>query len=312
MPPEIKESIAVIGSSNYDVVVKVDEIPIAGETVLANGMETGFGGKGANQAMTIARLGGDIRFFTCIGSDVFGKLYMENFKASKINLKYIEVIENEHNGIALINVDKEGRNNIVVYPGANSHLSTDMIIKNGKDIFHSKLIITQLEIPLSSVELLSKMKSEGNVFILNPSPLNKSINYDYILKNVDILVPNEVELAQLSGIKTDNIKGISKATQKLLEKGVKTIVVTLGRRGAFVKNKDIEEYLDVRDVKVVDTEGAGDIFMGSFVCSYIKNNDIIRSVKFANEVATISVTRYGTQKSIPTDDELKEIYKMFE
>ena len=311
MPQENKKSIAVIGSSNYDVLVKVDEIPIAGETVLANGMETGFGGKGANQAMTIAMLGGDIKFFTCIGNDVFGKLYMEHFKSSKINLKYIEVIENEHNGIALINVDREGRNNIVVYPGANSHLSPDMIIKNEKDIFSSRLIITQLEIPLSSVELLSKMKSADNVFILNPSPLDKGMNYDHILKNVDILVPNEIELAQLSGIKTEGIKEINLAAQKLLDKGVGTVVVTLGRKGAFVKNKDIAEHLKVRDVKVIDTEGAGDIFMGSFVCSYIKNNDILRSVRYANEVATISVTRYGTQKSIPTSDELKEIDRMF-
>ncbi len=311
MCPEKNESIAVVGSSNYDVVVKVNEIPVVGETVLAHGMETGFGGKGANQAMTIARLGGDIRFFTCIGSDVFGGLYMDHFKASKINIEHIEVIENEHNGIALINVDNEGRNNIVVYPGANSHLSSEMIMKNEKYILGSRLIITQLEIPLSSVELLSKMKSEGNIFILNPSPLNKTINYDYILKNVDILVPNEIELAQLSGIQTDGIKGISQAAQKLIEKGVKTVVVTLGRKGAFVKSKDIEEHLDVRDVKVIDTEGAGDIFMGSFVCSFVKNGDLIKSVKFANEVATVSVTRYGTQKSIPTEAELKEIYKMF-
>ncbi|MHB1347406.1 MAG: ribokinase [Candidatus Humimicrobiaceae bacterium] len=311
MPQENKKSIAVIGSSNYDVLVKVNEIPIAGETVLASGMETGFGGKGANQAMTIAMLGGDIKFFTCIGNDVFGKLYMEHFKSSKINLKYIEVIENEHNGIALINVDREGRNNIVVYPGANSHLSNDMIIKNEKDIFSSRLIITQLEIPLSSVELLSQMKSVDNVFILNPSPIDKSRNYDHILKNVDILVPNEIELAQLSGIKTEGIKEINMAAQKLLDKGVGTVVVTLGRKGAFVKNRDISEHLKVRDVKVIDTEGAGDIFMGSFVCSYLKNNDILRSVRYANEVATISVTRYGTQKSIPTSDELKEIDRMF-
>ena len=200
-------SITVIGSSNYDVLLKVNEIPVAGETMLARGMETGFGGKGANQAMTIAKLGANIKFFTCIGNDIFGKLYLDNFRKSNINLEFIEVIENEHNGIAVINVDKEGRNNIVVYPGANSHLTTDMIIKNEKDIFSSKLIITQLEIPLSSVELIARKKSSNNVFILNPSPLDKNINYDLILKDVDILVSNEIELAQLSGIKIDGLKG---------------------------------------------------------------------------------------------------------
>lgn len=306
-----KNSISVIGSSNYDVLLKVNEIPVAGETVLATGMETGFGGKGANQAITIAKLGGDVKFFTCIGGDSFGKLYMNNFLENKINLEFIEIIENEHNGIAIINVDKDGRNDIVVYPGANSHLTTDMIIKNEKDIFSSKLIITQLEIPLSSVELIAEKKSNNNVFILNPSPLDKNVNYDPILKNVDILVPNEIELAQLSGIKIDGLKGLDEATDKLLEKGVKTVVVTLGSKGAFVRNEDVQEHLNVRDVKVVDTEGAGDIFMGSFACSYLKSRDIIKSVKFANEVATISVTRYGTQKSIPNDDELNKINKMF-
>jgi ribokinase len=184
-------------------------------------------------------------------------------------------------------------------------------MENSEAVFGSRLIITQLEIPVSTVKTIADNKKAGNTFILNPSPIDPDQDYDEILKKVDILIPNEIEAAQLSGTGIKSKAEIKKAAEKLIEKGVKNLVITLGEDGAMVFNEMTSEHIPPEKVKAVDSEGAGDVFTGAFVYFYSKTPDILRSASFANKIASISVTRYGAQKSIPTTHEIKEISKLF-
>ena len=308
---EKNDTILVIGSSNYDIVLKTKKIPEAGETVMSSGLVTGFGGKGANQAMTIFRIGGDVRLFTCLGDDVFGALYLDNLKKSGLNLDFIKVIKNSSTGIAVVNVDSSGRNNIVVFPGANALLKPQLIIENPEEIFKFPVIITQLEIPVSTVRTIARQKSEKNIFILNPSPVDLLEDYGDILEKVDILLPNEIELSHLSGKKTGSLDEVKMAAGTVLKSGVKNIVITMGDKGVMVINKNFEVCIQAEKVKAVDTEGAGDIFAGAFTYFYARTYDILKSARFANKIAAISVTRYGAQGSIPTAEEIKDIIKLF-
>jgi ribokinase len=309
----VKSGIFIIGSSNYDIVLKMNDIPVIGETVLANGLETGFGGKGANQAVTLSKLGAEVSFLTSIGDDLFGKLYYDHLISTGIKKDSIIVSEGSHNGIAVINVDKTGKNNIVVYPGANSLLKDELFLAHMGKMNDYKIIITQLEIPIETVVKIAQKKEEDHIFILNPSPINDAYDYDHILNKVDILVPNEIELQKLSGcmIEKEDTLSLSKACDTLIDRGVKNIIVTLGNKGAFIKNERIEELVPVRDVRVIDTEGAGDIFMGAFAFYFHLTEDMITAVKYANEIATLSVTRFGAQRSIPSVKEIKNINKFF-
>ena len=308
---ENNDPILVIGSSNYDIVLKTKKIPEAGETVTASGLITGFGGKGANQAMSISRIGGDVRLFTCLGDDVFGTLYLDNLKKSGLDLDYIKVIKTSSTGIAVVNVDSSGRNNIVVFPGANDLLKPQLILENLEEIFKFHIIITQLEIPVSTVRTIAKQKTEKNIFILNPSPVDPLGDYEDILEKVDILLPNEIELSHLSGKRTESLDEIKKAAGIILKSGVKNIVITLGGKGVMVINQKFEEYIQAEKIEAVDTEGAGDIFAGAFTYFYARTYDILKSARFANKIAAISVTRFGAQSSIPTSEEISKTIKIY-
>ena len=311
MDADKNKSIMVIGSSNFDINLTVRDIPVLGETVLSSGMETGFGGKGANQAFTIAKIGGKVDYFTCIGDDVFGNLYREEFRKNNFNMDYIKVIKNKSNGIAVINIDENGRNTIVVYPGSSRSLTPEIIKENLEMVLSHTIIMTQLEIPVETAEYIAQKKTGKNIFILNPSPVDKNYDYSQLLKNVDILMPNEVELSQLVNIEIKEIQDVREASAKLIAAGIKNMVVTLGNKGVFIKNSSIEQYIPALDVKVVDTAGAGDAFAGAFMFDYSKTLDIVKAANFANKVATISVTRPGTHKSVPTRDEIEQMADFF-
>ncbi len=304
-------SIMVIGSSNFDINLTVKDIPVVGETILSSGMEIGYGGKGGNQSFTIAKIGGSVDYLTCIGDDVFGGLYWEEFRKNNFNMDYIKVIENMPNGIAVINIDENGRNTIVVYPGSSRSLTPEIIKENLEMILSHDIIMTQLEIPVETAEYIAKVKTDKNIFILNPSPVDKNYDYSGILKSVDILMPNEVELSQLADVEIKEIDDVRKASVKMLSAGVKNMVVTLGKKGVFVKNSSVEQYIEAPDVKVVDTAGAGDAFAGAFMYDYSKTQDIIKAANFANKVATVSVTRRGTHKSVPTRQEIEQMPDFF-
>ncbi len=307
----MQKSIMIIGSSNFDINLKVDDIPVTGETVLSNYMEIGFGGKGGNQSFTIQKIGGKVDYMTCIGDDVFGQLYLETFKKNNFDLEFINVMKSQQNGIAVVNIDRDGKNTIVVFPGTSSSLTPDIIQNNLESILEHDIIMTQLEIPVETVELLAEKVTERNIFILNPSPVNREYDYSRILKKVNILIPNEIELAMLSGMDIKNLDDVKKASHRIMQAGVDNLIVTLGSEGAMVIGPGIERHIEPTEHKAVDSTGAGDAFAGSFMYKYAMTEDLIKSAIFANKIAGLSVTRYGTHKSVPTKEEIERMGDFF-
>ena len=308
----MQKSIMIIGSSNFDINLRVKDIPVTGETVLSDNLEIGFGGKGGNQSFTVYKIGGKVDYLTCIGDDVFGRLYLDAFKNSGFDTKYIKVMKNQQNGIAVINIDDEGRNTIVVFPGTSSSLTPGIIADKIDVILGHDIIMTQLEIPSETVEFLAEKITGNNIFILNPSPVNTSYDYSSILKKVDILIPNEIELAQLSGIEINSVESIKDASSIIIKKGVKNVITTLGKNGVMIVNQDVAEYIEPTDHKAIDTAGAGDVFAGSFMYKFAVTGDLLKSVKFANKVAGVSVTRRGTHKSAPSKEEIEKMKGYFD
>ena len=298
------KSILIIGSSNYDIFLEVPHIPTIGETILAKNFFTNFGGKGANQAIAISKLGGEVKFLTCLGDDIFGQLILENFRNYNIDLNLIKIINNQKNGIAIVNLDTNGKNNIVVFPGSSNFLTEKVLKENIEIIKRSKIIVTQLEIPFETVKFLSYVINSENIFILNASPVNNNISYNGILKKVNILIVNEVELSQLTEIEVKNKDDLINASEKILLMGVKNLIVTLGKEGVFIKNNNVIFNIPEYKVKVVDTTGAGDAFLGAFTYAYSICEDIVRAGVFANKVAALSVSKLGTQSAFPLKEEL--------
>ncbi len=307
----MQKSIMVIGSSNFDINLKVDEIPVIGETVLSHYMEIGFGGKGGNQSFTIQKIGGKVDYMTCIGDDVFGQLYLETFRQNKFDLRFIKIMKSRQNGIAIVNIDKEGRNTIVVFPGTSSSLTPEIILDNLESILEHEIIMTQLEIPIETVELLAEKITDKNIFILNPSPVKKDYDYSRILRKVNILIPNEIELAMLAGVEVKDLEDVKRAAGRIMNAGVESIIVTLGSKGAMVLSPVVEAYIEPTEHKAVDSAGAGDAFAGAFMYKYAVTGDMVRSSVYANKVAGISVTRNGTHKSVPTKQEIESMGDYF-
>lgn len=295
--------ITVIGSINMDLLVQSDEIPKIGETLVGNRLLQIPGGKGANQGVSIAKLGGEITFLGKVGNDAFGSLLIESMKDAGVDVDLIEK-ENLETGVALINVDKDGNNNIVVIPGANNLVDVEYIRKNKEVIKKSDAIVLQLEIPLDTVkEALRIAKDFDKLTILNPAPAYDLD--DEIIQNVDILIPNEHELGRLSKVEIVDEASLIEASNILLNKGIREIIVTLGSKGVFYINPDGYRLIDAYKVKAIDTTAAGDSFVGGFVKSYIEDRDIYKAIDRGQKTAALSVQRIGAQSSLPTREEVE-------
>jgi ribokinase len=251
-----REGVLVAGSANMDLVVCAERFPQPGETVFGKKFEMYPGGKGANQAFCCAKLGAKTYFIGKMGNDDFGKRLSANMQQAGVNLDNLLIDESEHTGTALISVDGKGENEIIVISGSNMKL-TPRDIQKKKDIFSkAKVVITQLEIPLESVEKIAEISKEnGAVFILNPAPAKELP--EKLISLTDYLTPNEIELEILSGTPVSGEASIEKAAGKLLKKGVKNIIVTMGEKGAFLINKEKKKIYPSKKVKVVDSTGAG-------------------------------------------------------
>ena len=295
--------ITVIGSINMDLLVQSDEIPKIGETLVGNRLLQIPGGKGANQGVSIAKLGGEITFLGKVGNDAFGSLLIESMKDAGVDVDLIEK-ENLETGVALINVDKDGNNNIVVIPGANNLVDVEYIRKNKEVIKKSDAIVLQLEIPLDTVkEALRIAKDFDKLTILNPAPAYDLD--DEIIQNIDILIPNEHELGRLSKVEIVDEASLIEASNILLNKGIREIIVTLGSKGVFYINPDGYRLIDAYKVKAIDTTAAGDSFVGGFVKSYIEDRDIYKAIDRGQKTAALSVQRIGAQSSLPTREEVE-------
>jgi ribokinase len=297
------KKIIVVGSTNMDMVVKTTHIPVPGETVLGGSFFMNPGGKGANQAVAVARLGGDVIFVSKMGNDVFGKQSFQLLEEEGINTTFIVSDDEVPSGIALITVDDLGQNSIVVAQGANANLMPADIEPALPEIEKCAIVLLQLEIPMATVEYLVAYaaKKEASV-ILNPAPAARLS--DSVLRHVDIITPNESEASILSGIPVTDTESAKKAAQVIHELGVKTVIITLGPLGALVLDQGTFHAIPARKVETVDTTAAGDVFNGGLAVALAEGKNIVEAVGFACEAAGFSVTRMGAQLSIPYRSEL--------
>ena len=292
------KKICVIGSLNMDLVVNVDEMPKKGQTLIGSKFKEIPGGKGANQAVAASRLGGDVYMIGKVGNDGFGQSLLKQLKADKIKTDYVQ-IEEGPSGVALITVDKNAENSIVVSPGANFKLEESDIDKCIDGIKESEIVVIQLETPIDTIKYaLEKSKELGKFTILNPAPAVKLS--DDIIKNVDLLTPNETELEILSGVKIENEDDIKKAANVMIQKGVKQLIVTLGSKGSLYLDKDNVKFKKSYKVEAIDTTAAGDSYTGALAVAFSKGKDIDEAMDFASKVGALCVTNVGAQTSIPS------------
>lgn len=299
----MNKKIVVIGSSNTDMVIKTDKFPLPGETVIGESFMMNQGGKGANQAVAAARMGGDVIFISKVGSDFFGAKSIELYKKEGLNTDYISVDEEHLSGVAFITIDSKGENSIIVAPGANASLVDDDIDKALHVIENADLILMQCEIPIKTVEYVVGIAHEKGVkVILNPAPAH--VIPDELLRKLYLIVPNEIEAEVLSGVKISDWDTAKKAAESLGLRGVDNVVITLGEMGALVKQADSYTEVPALKVKAVDTTAAGDTFCGALTVALASGSSMIEAVRLANRCSSISVTRMGAQNSIPYKDEL--------
>jgi len=295
--------IIVIGSSNTDMVVKCKKLPTPGETILGGIFMMNPGGKGANQAVAAARLNGTVTFVTKTGVDLFGEQAMHIFDTEGIETKYIIRDKINPSGIALIAVDENGENSIVVAPGSNAALSAYDIDDAVYGDDPSDVFLLQLEIPVSTVEFVAqKVAQRGNRVILNPAPARQLSND--LLSSLYLITPNEVEAELLTGIPVTDTLSAEKAARWIMRKGVRNVIITMGAAGAFLLSENISKLVSVVPVKPVDTTAAGDVFNGALAVAISEGRELEDAVKFANSAAAISVTRMGAQASAPYRKEI--------
>ena len=299
----MKSKIYVIGSSNTDMVVKSNFLPKPGETVIGDTFLMNPGGKGANQAVSACKLGADVTFITKVGNDMFGKKAVNNFKKIGIKTDYIRIDKNNSSGVAIIMVDKSGENSISVAPGANNSLTIKDVNFIEEKLKADDYVLIQLEIPKTVVEYLIEICNKLKVkLILNPAPFQKIS--DYHLSQVNTITPNEIETEYLSGIKVKDNETAKKASEILINKGIKNIIITMGEKGAFYKSSSFEGLIPTKKVSVIDSTAAGDTFNGALVAGLSMKMDMLTSIDFANNAATYSVTKLGAQSSAPSINDL--------
>lgn len=303
--------VCVLGSINMDLVIKVNEMPKEGETILSESFEKIAGGKGANQAVAARRCGNIVSMIGKIGKDDNGKILKGLLEEDSIDTNLIFEDENEPTGMAVITVNKNGNNSITVISGSNMTLNKDEIEKSKEIIENSDILISQFEVPEEVILEAFKIAKENNkVTILNPAPAKKID--EELLKSTDIIIPNETEAELLTGIKVNDLESAKLAANGLLEKGVKFVIVTLGSKGAAVISKEDGQIVEAYKVKAIDTTAAGDSFIGGLSSKLdiesLSFENLLKAVKFANKVSSINVQRKGAQPSIAKLEEVIEIY----
>ena len=295
--------ILVIGSSNTDMVIKTEKLPAPGETILGGTFLMNPGGKGANQAVAAARLGGKVTFITKRGNDLFGNQAVGLLMREGIDAQFIVKDLEFPSGVALITVDSRGENSIVVAPGSNGRLSEDDIPTSVFENTKFDILLLQLEIPIKTVEYSAVTASEQGIkVILNPAPACKLP--DRLLQNTWLITPNETEAEAITGTEITDISSAYRAAVLIQQKGVKNVIITLGEMGAYIKSANFTGLVPGIKVTPVDTTAAGDVFNGALAVALSEGKDLQEAVVFANKAAAISVTRLGAQASAPYRSEV--------
>ncbi|MDX2189239.1 MAG: ribokinase [Bacteroidota bacterium] len=299
----MKGKVLVIGSSNTDMVVKTAYFPKPGETIIGGKFLMNAGGKGANQAVAAARMGAEVTFISKIGNDIFGKQAVQGFENEGINTDYIITDNDNPSGVALITVDKNGENSIVVAPGANMELQP-FDFTNANHLFEeNEVVLMQLETPINTISFCAKLASKnGKKVILNPAPATQLS--DELLNDLYLITPNETETEILTGIQLNDNESIKKATEILKSKGVKNVIITLGAKGIYLSAGNYNQFVPAPKVVPIDTTAAGDVFNGALAAAIAENMDWLQASEFACKAASVSVTRMGAQTSVPFRKEL--------
>ena len=295
--------IIVFGSINMDLVVYSDKQPAKGETILGNSFDTFQGGKGANQAVAVSRLGIPVSLIGKVGTDVFGDELLENLNSEQVDTSMVARYEGS-SGVAFIYVFEEtSENQIIVISGSNELVQSNQISE--KELSASDILISQLEIPPSEIEdLFIRAKKSGIYKILNTAPALKISKN--LIRETDLLVMNESELENLTErtVERQNADSIGQAIKDLNLSTTQSIVVTLGSKGVYVHANQKGQFIDGHKVEALDTTGSGDCFIGALASQYLESNNLLDSVNFANKAAALSVMKRGASASMPTLEEV--------
>lgn len=291
-------SVVVVGSLNMDLVASTKKMPRAGETVIGASFQQIPGGKGANQAVAIARLGGNVRMIGTVGDDGFGDTLVEALNKDKVDTAFVRKENDCSTGVAVITVDEQANNSIIVIPGANYRMTIEDIDNCIDQINESDLVVLQLEVPIEVVKhTLVKAKELGKYTILNPAPAQYLDND--IISKVDLLIPNETELEILSGITIKDQNDILEAGRRLIASGVKELIVTLGEQGCLYLTGKEYRYFKAYKVSAIDTTAAGDSFVGGITIGLMNGLEMDQAIELASKVGALTVTKQGAQSSLP-------------
>lgn len=300
-----RKKLIVLGSVNVDHILNVPKFPKPGETLSGSNYKISFGGKGANQAVAAGRLGANIQFIAAVGNDELGNKIKQQLNNDNINTCSVACIEGQNTGVALILVNAQGENQIAIHAGANAQVTTEYLLKYKEDIINADAILMQLETPLATIEQAAKLaKQHQTQVILNPAPAQKLS--DDLLKHIDIITPNETEAEYLTGIKVLTEKDAEQAAIFLHKKGIETVIITLGCKGAWVSSAQRGAIIAGFKVKAIDTIGAGDTFNGMLVTALLEGKTLEQAIKYAHAAGALSVTKPGAQTAVPSRNEVEE------
>lgn len=303
--------VCIVGSINMDMTINIKSYPKPGETVFGKGLALSPGGKGANQAVAAKRSGALVYMIGKVGKDTYGEELASRLAKENINIEGVYNEPHDSTGTAIITVNEEGQNSIIVVPGANMTMGTEQIRDCRNNIKKCDVVVSQFEIPIDIISHSFKYaKDENKVTILNPAPARRIP--DSVMKYTDIIIPNETEVEEITGIKVETLADGRRAAKHFFNNGIKYLIVTLGERGIMIFSKDEEELIPAYDVHAKDTTAAGDSFIGGFSSQINGNNLTFKEVReaaiFGCRVASIAVQRHGAQNSIPY---LKEVIRIY-
>ncbi len=298
------KKILVIGSINQDLVVYAPHHPKIGETILGSDFQTFPGGKGANQAIAAARLGGNVQMIGCVGNDAFGETLLQNLNKNLVDTSSVKKVS-QSTGVALITVDASGQNTIVVVPGANSALGEMDVADLSTFIQAADILVLQLEIPLEVVIKAIDIAYENEVIIiLNPAPAQMIPSPT--LQKVTYMVPNENEISSMTSVEINADTDILIAAEQLFSEGSQQVILTMGEKGAYYLSPNQKFHIPAFQVNMIDSTAAGDAFIGGFAVGLINGHDLQHAMLHASAAGALAVTRQGAQTSLPDEKEVED------
>jgi ribokinase len=299
-------NILVIGSLNADLVVRAKRFPLPGETIQGENLVTIPGGKGANQAVAAARLGARVAMIGRVGADAFGSALIDNLTQNKVDSRHVIRDDSTSTGTAIIIIDSQGQNRIILSPGANARIASSDI--RPEYFSGSSLLLLQFEIPIETVIHSANLaKEKGLVVLLNPAPAQSLP--DELLRTADYILPNETELGLLTGNTISDLSSVEVAGLSLMARGANNVIVTLGAKGALIMNKGGVKLIPAFNVKVVDTTAAGDAFIGGLAVGLLNGRSLEDAVQYGCACGALAVTKFGAQPSLPSAEDVNKILK---